>query len=460
MASGSAKSNRKVGWLIGLLILAAIGGVAYKLSPAGRSGSELAKSMEKAKAAGLALTMEDVNRLYPPIDAADNSRAEYQAAFKLCESLRKTVDVIDFGQDPKTKKAYTPAQFDAAILKCKPIYDILESANRKPGLYWERRWSNGFAVLFPEYSKMKTFAKLLASRAQSRARNGNGPGAVHDIEQVFNLSSKLGREPVLIADLVRIACDSIGFASLGVVLNDVPLDEATLKAMQHLEASFREPISSPDIIRFETYMFDQSLKQVKSGADLAKMLSGSIDSENTQNFGVRFQGAALSMPGMITLVRAKIISNQAEIVHQFESTDKLIATEQKAKMQEFDRLRDQDQSLTGQVASALSPVFSQYREARSKALAMRNCYAAIVDAATLSHPARVRYLNTPLKTTLKHMDPFSGLSVLSVSDAQGLKVYSVGIDGNDDGGNLVYNYATSSKPTDIGILIGKRPEKK
>ena len=462
MSTVSARPTRKIGWLVAVTFFSLFAIALYKLSPAGRAGSAMEHAIASAKGAKLALGPEDLARLNPPVDEQNNAASTYREAMAMRKDMKKALMPLEGNLEPKTHKPYSSTQIDAAIQTAKPLLDIVERADAKPGLNWNRDWSRGAMVLFPEFAELKSIARYFNTRAEAKERRGDHLGALHDLRESFKIARKIGEEPVLIADLVRVAIEAMTFRSTGYILDTCPVNDETLAAMRGIADETTAPRTSADVVRFETCMFESTMNAPSDISELAKMFGSSADGDGPQSpnsFDEAMMRWTLKTPGMKKLVHAKMLENQAKIVHAFEdNADKPYVVQVKAN-KEMEAEIDRDTSVSGKVAGIFKPVYAQYIEARTRNIALRESFRAITDALALQRPALASALSTPIRTAKPHLDPFTGSSILSIRDKEGVKVYSVGPDLVDDGGAVMTGGEDHVKMTDSGILIGK-PRKK
>lgn len=84
---------------------------------------------------------------------------------------------------------------------------IVEEAVTRPKCWFDRNWSDGYAVLQPELSDMKWGARLLTLRASLSAAEGRVGDAIRDLRLVSKIGSHARQEPLIIAQLVSESID-------------------------------------------------------------------------------------------------------------------------------------------------------------------------------------------------------------------------------------------------------------
>ncbi|MFH1719604.1 MAG: hypothetical protein ABIF19_19815, partial [Planctomycetota bacterium] len=81
----------------------------------------------------------------------------------------------------------------------------------------------GFEALLPDMSNLKGGVKLLSLEAVFHAENGNSESAVRSVRSAFGIARSLEKEPILVSQLVRIACQALTVSTLERLVNRVEL---------------------------------------------------------------------------------------------------------------------------------------------------------------------------------------------------------------------------------------------
>jgi hypothetical protein len=91
---------------------------------------------------------------------------------------------------------------------------LVDKATALPHCWFDRDWSSGAAVLFPEFAPMKQTAKLLGLRGSVAAARGDSKRALADIDRMFKIADHVTEEGTGIANLVGIAIDHLAQTQL------------------------------------------------------------------------------------------------------------------------------------------------------------------------------------------------------------------------------------------------------
>ncbi|RYG25701.1 hypothetical protein EON82_06150 [bacterium] len=196
--------KRVVMWpWVTVAVFVALGTVAWQSSDLGRASGDLARQRAAAKREGVPTEWADLRRVAPPIPDADNAAIPYSQAFHALQTaselkggkFRDLILAIPNG----TAKPSEVQALKAALVTTAPALTLVKEGSRRPGLYFNRPWEKGAALLFPEYSHARNLARALVLRAMV----SNHPAeAADDLRTAARLRAHLASEPVLIGALV------------------------------------------------------------------------------------------------------------------------------------------------------------------------------------------------------------------------------------------------------------------
>ncbi|MCW3052043.1 MAG: hypothetical protein JWN14_1213 [Chthonomonadales bacterium] len=106
----------------------------------------------------------------------------------------------------------TDADREAArrlLTKAAPQLHLAAQAAMLPDCDFHRNWSLGPDLLLPEYAPMRATARLLAAQAILQSEAGQPEAALGTIRVGAHMAQMVGKDPILIALLVRIALEAI-----------------------------------------------------------------------------------------------------------------------------------------------------------------------------------------------------------------------------------------------------------
>lgn len=210
-----------------LLAIFAIFAIAYTILNI-KWGGELRSELDKLKASGQPMTIKDIAPA--PLASAENASVEYQQIFSLMSD--GTFSIKNSGNDSKDFKELDPLCFSAKTMDkfeelCKnnsvkinailhkdsfrQIFELCDKAASKPGMNFNLNYDEGPTLLLPHLSKMRNIARLIRLKAEMEMLDGQREKGWETILTGINLSSQMKTEPLLISQLVYIACDNIFF---------------------------------------------------------------------------------------------------------------------------------------------------------------------------------------------------------------------------------------------------------
>ena len=108
---------------------------------------------------------------------------------------------------PVAKEPQTPAaDVLLALSRFETNRELLIASSTRPyGRFWAN-YADGPGTLLPHLSRVKACCQYLSLHADAALKAGDRETAVADLKAVFRLLDSIRREPILISQLVRIAC--------------------------------------------------------------------------------------------------------------------------------------------------------------------------------------------------------------------------------------------------------------
>jgi hypothetical protein len=233
-------SIRRAKWSIvifcvGLLIFAVF---ALRYFP--QRGVE--RQLEAIRAEGLPASPQELDAWYKPVQDEENQallivdagKSRVEAA-KDADPLSGQLGSLDAGQSlsPEMEEAIT--DFLAAN---EPALALLDKAALLPASRYPIDLSLGANTLLPHLAQVKGLTQLLRVQIGQQSHLGKTNEAVRSLNTAFTLAASLKDEPLLISDLVRIACVAITMNALDRVLSEHQLnaEQLTLLSAKLAEA--------------------------------------------------------------------------------------------------------------------------------------------------------------------------------------------------------------------------------
>jgi hypothetical protein len=288
------------------------------------------------------------------------------------------------------------------------------------------------ATLLPTQQDARMVALLLSYDAQRQAQAGDMKQALASCRAALNAGRSVGDEPLLISQLIRMACVALACQTAERVLSqgEPPADEllALQRLLQH-EAAFPALFFAT---RGERAMMHEMLDALESGdVPLSQVLGEDREAVAARRL---FPGWYLrdklraGHPRALALMTRRVAETRLPAHEQ-------VAAEQ-AFVAEVRGLPPTEALAT----RLLMPALEKVGVAERRRLANVRCMIAAVAAERYrqEHGAWPESLDrlAPAQLTAVPLDPFDGRPLRYRRTEDGVMVYSVGEDGKDDGGKL------------------------
>lgn len=423
--------------------------VAYRLD-AGIPEKERAL----ARAAGAPLTIEEIDAFYPTSPEIAETTRLWQMAFEKLgaeedqneEFARRTEGVPLLGADRKDGDSNPPDRDASGLLQGEDLRiarefvqenrDAIEAAHdaRRSGSVarFPTKWEDHYAMLLPHVYPLRKFVDVLRLDLEVHVADGETQAAVDDLLTIVGVSESLSNEPILVSQLVRIACLNVAVEGTEKLLAHGGLTDEQLRqigeafARQDFQEAFRTSLAG------ERWMFVRTFEVGASGL-----------SDSGAYIPLWFRGADLAK-GLELFRRADEAAQQG-LLEAYKAGD-AIETELDA--------------LTNGPTAGLRYVFTLLMFPAIKAAVSAHLRAEA--AATLAETAvaceRYRLAHGDLPAKLEDLvpeylasvplDPFDEQPLRYVVDAQGPRLYSIGSDFKDDGGGAANPMARTFAPAD------------
>ncbi len=449
-------SGRLVLGCLGMALLTVVAAVAIPWMASNRqAAAKLNAAIKRVRARGEPLTTSELNDFYVPAQGRPDMTKELMAALAICEAATKapTVPALPIvGQGavppPRGQAWGQIAEVEKYLAGQQQALDTFhEFARRNGTARFPVDFTPGTATLLPNTQRVRGGSRSLSLQFHVHRHKGEIAEAVNSIIAQMALASSLEQEPLLISELVRTA-----------VLN-VPI----MEAQQLVKES---PVPDDDLGRLQA-----QLRKIDSLGCLKKALAGERAMCYT---ACQNPGRMADMPGPQGLGR-EIVQRQPNRIFDAakslelnlqisEGADQSLYQARQASLAAENELNTLASSLTARFyymyTLLLAPAYQQ-----AAAAFARN--AAEVDSADAAIAAELyRRKNGKWPTKLDDLvpeflpavptDPFTNLPLVMKASTESCKVYSVGPDGVDHGGNLE---STMFPGTDIGFEMPAASEK-
>jgi len=423
-------------WIAGIAI-ALIGTHAILTAITGARMRAAYKALEDA---GRPMTAAEI--IPPEIPESENAAPLYLEAFEALKDLKDEEWFVEFEDIAAEKELPTNGLAVAKEALSRPeiqeVLQLLKKAAAKPQCRFERDWSAGAGLLLPEVAQTRNAARVVKMSALAN----DAPGAVDDLILGLNLAAHLDPDPILICQLVKIAIANMMLETAQDVFQQKTVADADATRLSARIASMRGSegfIRSFDGERVLLGEWAFNLFTTRKGSEELASLAG--DSSPV----VMFYGGRLLKPlwqadhaAYLRLMHA-MTQEAIKPVYEAESID-----------DKLEEMIPRYCILTRVLLPALGKMGRINADAEAK-LTMTQTGIALIRHKTRhgAYPEDTAAIDNDLLAKWP-TDPFTGKPFIYRSTAEGAVLYSVGINGKDDGG-------TKSQKRDEGDVVWELP---
>jgi hypothetical protein len=305
--------------------------------------------------------------------------------------------------------------------------------------------SRGFDVFMPDLSNIRDGARLLTLEAVIHAEDGKPSQAAGSIISIFGLARSLSEEPILISQLVRIACQALAVSALEHVINRTEFTDEQLADLSQTLVKAEDPCAMSRAFVGERCMglsiFKMPAAQILRTVDVRSQtpavggialykFSGLADMDIIAYTDVMNDYLkAIQLPPHERLEAVDVIEENIEKISKIHIYTRLF-------LPGFSRCTTIDVRIAAQLRTAQTGLAVQrYRLASDR---LPDSLAELVPT----------YLDAVVK------DPFDGKELRYKKLETGFVVYSIGEDGNDDGGKEKPREKSSyDAPVDVTFIV-------
>jgi hypothetical protein len=396
----------------------------------------------------------------PPAPAHDDDAAPLLqrvfAAIEADKAMPPGKSVVD---DPLTADV-TAADVTAFLTRHATTLDTLRRAADKPGCRFVRDWSRPMIdMLLPEIGNMRQAARLLAVAARQEAAGGDAAAALRDVVRIHRLGVHTAAEPIAVSGLVGQAIDSMAIETMASVLPSVGRQELP----QLADPAFRDFLDSA--VSFQRYFLGEEAWALGSLAYLQQQGRCVVDELSSDPGKSAPLVAPLAVMYRCFLWPADVAGLRRCMRPYHRLAGDLVGSGSGSLpfseiAKQVRRVEDEIKgNREGFVGPMFAPALGGTFKSQCKSQALHRCAAVLVAAtrfrvATGALPESAAAL-VPDHITAVPLDPFTAHTPLRVkrTDDGGLTVYSVGPDGEDDGGPPARGAERPQDNDDVGLHL-------
>ena len=384
------------------------------------------------RAAGEPVTGEDLAKMFAPPPPAQDALFLFSNAMEFAALNRPP-----FGLTPITGSAATPARgekmSEPALGALKTFYaDTATITNFLPSLAVGARfgthWEVGVeSVPVAPFVKIRSLMQLLGTRALCAAEAGDAEGASEMLAQGFRFAQAVPADSTLVEHMVRDACLALACSVAERCLNQVRFDD---RQLERLIRSIPEPDTNgfANTLRVEHCMAIWAFSEVKAGRDLGVLTN--VKTPWWERAWERLRSGRPQYSDDDFIAYLDLIPSLRGII-------KLPAAQ---AIPEFTRLFDLYQTnISSEVAASVHPSWPKAltKHFEIEALVAATGCALAIERFRLTHgrqlPRSIAALVPDLLPSIPR-DVFDDQPLRFRPLTNGFVVYSIGIDGVDNGG--------------------------
>jgi hypothetical protein len=390
---------------------------------------QAAKELDRLRAAGEPVTSQDLAALYRVPTGIPDATAAWRKPIARLQT--RVLGKYPFGiaildnsgrLDPPGDPWPEYERAKKFVARHAALYAEIDEAIATPGeCAFLNDFNDGYMGLLDHAQELRNIVRLLVLRAYVRHEESDAQGVAESLQGVFRASTILKREPLLVSQLIRMACNQMGVEALENLLPSVPWNDVQLNEIQ-------------------TSLLSVDYQEGFTRALMGERVLGLVAFENPTTAG------ATNVPGPVyqVWIRDDPLNHLTVIRKMIEAANTdwpqpLALTEKYAERSE--EQADVRAPLGGarwEVPSAIVGRIRHLIECNARETARLRC-AAVGVAALRFRRSEGRWpqsLNdlVPAWLDAAPLDPCTGEPLHFITGAEGVRVYSVGVDRRDDGG--------------------------
>jgi hypothetical protein len=374
--------------------------------------------------------------LPPAVPDLQNAAPLYQQAIAALEADPTLKDQDSPLATATTIDVASPAVIDLLSRHAAAV-DLIRRAADRDTCRFKRDWTRpSFEMLLPEMQSLRNAARLLVLEARREAADGNTEDALRDVARIQRIGRHAASEPILISNLVGIAIDTMALETLAQVLPTLrKSDLATLDAPE-----IRDLVTTPPAMA--SHFYGEEAFGLSVFADLADnqrsvtTLSYLLGNSQPEPFLLRILPASLLY--RVFFLPADL-AGYRWIMEQYQAT----ASRSEPYPDLTNRIDAIEKEIRngspGIMSSQFLPALGAIFRSQTRSLAHHRAAAALVATTkqrleTNEVPETFEELAAKLVPPASR-DPFTAdqpLLMKRTDDA--MLIYSIGPDGEDDGG--------------------------
>jgi len=201
--------------------------------------SKLNARLDAIAAAGYPVTCAELDDWYAIPESAENAADTIRDSFSHYnkweeDKKRKLLPIVGGAELPLRTEPLTggtKALITQYLTDNQRALELLHKGAAVEHSRYPIDLSKGFEALMPDLSNIRDGAKLLNLEAILHTENGKPEKVVDSITSTFGLARSISKEPILVSQLVRIACQSLAVSTLEHAINRTEFTDEQLVSL-------------------------------------------------------------------------------------------------------------------------------------------------------------------------------------------------------------------------------------
>lgn len=386
------------------------------------------EAIAKARAAGDPVDLASMDAFYPLSPAIEEATAHWLRASEIVgdpgfNSTTKGIPLFDGARTVDEEEILGPGDLEKVAPFLDRYRDAIDAAHaaRRAGSVarFPIDFDDGIAMLIPHVQNMRSVNRLLELDLEAKLARRDREGAVEDLLSMVATSESLKNEPILVSQLVRIACLGVAAGALERTLARHELTDEQLALIQEAFARQQLHDSLGRALRGEQFFLIQVSQTNASTGDPAADWARSLP----------FRGADMAK-GM-ELWRDVIDASDEGMLETLTATEAMEAEIDAVSGSTIDRFRYPTTAMLLPAVGAATQAFL-----RGEATARLAETGVACERYRLAHDDLPQKLDDLVPEFLPRvpLDPFDRQPLRYRLTESGALLYSVGPDQLDDGG--------------------------
>ncbi len=420
-------------------LMQAAGGASVENFQKIETGSaDLARVRAAARREGIPLTPKKFQRPAPPVEL--NAAPIYERLISLRKMKPLDPKLEEMALHLSSRYPYGPDDVAAArklLAERQDMLTLAHQAMERPFCMFQKDWSQGSAIMFPEFAAVREATRLLSIESHLLALDGHLEAAIANQSRGFRAAAHIGSEGTLIGYLAGIACESITLNGLQDILYLAGPNAEIAQSVQTAITDNRPTYSFRRAMEGEVMLQVGTMNQIRQlGPRSIFMLSGGTSEAEANKAAAVWEARPIGRRYWKLVTDAGEANLLQKMRQAFAISQRPYREQRKLWGSWLASVEDRTHGIIGIFGAVLLPVFpeAQVKEMHARAQEEVTMSGAMVLAFKARHDRWPERLEETMPTA--PIDPFTHRPLRYRREASGFIIYSLGSSGIDDGGQF------------------------